>query len=168
VEALFALLEEKDPERARTIDAKNKVRLIRALEICEALGTVPVSHQSSLINYQEFCIVALCPPQEILYKNIEIRLKKRLAQGMVTEIETLRADGISWKRLESFGLEYKYVALFLQKKITEAEMKERLNFEIRHYAKRQITWLRRWEKMGAPIHFITDSIEAIKILEEAQ
>ncbi|PIV86170.1 MAG: tRNA (adenosine(37)-N6)-dimethylallyltransferase MiaA, partial [Candidatus Moranbacteria bacterium CG17_big_fil_post_rev_8_21_14_2_50_41_107] len=113
-----------------------------------------------------FLIIALCPPQEILHKNIAVRLEKRLKQGMVTEVETLRAEGISWKRLESFGLEYKYVALFLQKKMTLDEMRERLNFEIRHYAKRQLTWLRRWEKMGTTIHFITEPTEASKIIEK--
>lgn len=166
VEELFLMLEKKDPRRADTIDAKNKVRLIRALEICASLGKVPLPPTSYAPSTTSYTIIALCPPQEILHKNIEIRLEKRLRKGMVAEVEKLRENGISWKRLESFGLEYKYVALFLQKKITQEEMKERLNFEIRHYAKRQITWLRRWEKMGAPIHFITDPVEAFKIIKK--
>jgi len=91
------------------------------------------------------------------------RLEKRIAQGMIAEVETLRADGISWKRLESFGLEYKYIALFLQKKITLEVMKERLEFEIRHYAKRQLTWLRRFEKT-IPLHWITTPEEAEKVI----
>lgn len=160
-ETLFLMLSKKDPRRAKMIDAKNTLRLIRALEICEALGTVPTL-QKSQTDYKNFSIIALCPPQEILHKNIAVRLERRLAQGMIAEIETLRANGLSWKRLESFGLEYRYVALFLQKKITLEEMKERLNFEIRHYAKRQLTWLKRWERMGAPIHFIADSKEALE------
>ncbi len=165
-EKLFSMLEKKDPRRARVIDTKNKVRLIRALEICGALGSVPLSHQTSLIDYQDFCIIALSPDKKTLHKNIDIRLEKRLKQGMIAEIEKLRKDGISWKRLESFGLEYKYIALLLQKKITEAEMKERLNFEIRHYAKRQITWLKRWEKMGVTIHWITKPAEAMRIIKK--
>ncbi|MDD2766568.1 MAG: tRNA (adenosine(37)-N6)-dimethylallyltransferase MiaA [Candidatus Moranbacteria bacterium] len=186
-EELFLLLQKKDPSRAQNIDAKNKVRLIRALEICDALGTVPTlrclprldrgSMDSRLPariatrivaggHGNDTVIIALCPPQETLHKNIEARLEKRLAQGMIAEIETLRANGISWKRLESFGLEYKYVALFLQKKIALEKMKERLNFEIRHYAKRQITWLRRWEKMGATIHWVTKPKEVTEILKK--
>ena len=51
--------------------------------------------------------------------------------------------GLSWKRLESLGLEYRYVALFLQKKITKKEMFEQLQSEIWHYAKRQMTWFQR-------------------------
>ena len=168
-EKLFDLLEKQDPKRAETIDKKNKIRLIRALEIISVLGKVPpvpTIRNSRFEIRDSFLIIALCPPQEILHKNIAVRLEKRLKQGMVTEVETLRAEGISWKRLESFGLEYKYVALFLQKKMTLDEMRERLNFEIRHYAKRQLTWLRRWEKMGTTIHFITEPTEASKIIEK--
>ena len=85
---------------------------------------------------------------------------------MIAEVEKLRAEGLSWKKLESFGLEYKYVALFLQNKITKEEMKERLNFEIRHYAKRQITWLKRFEKMDANIHWITIPKEAESVIKK--
>ncbi len=161
-EELFEQLKKTDPVRAKSIDAQNKVRLIRALEICEALGTVPVpiSHKLSANSY---LIIALNPSQEILHHNISVRLDKRLEQGMVAEVETLRASGLSWKRLESFGLEYKYVALLLQKKITLDEMKERLEFEIRHYAKRQLTWLRRFEK-SHPLHWVATSAEAEKLI----
>ncbi len=163
VEKLFAQLEEKDPVRAQSIDPRNKIRLIRALEICATLGTVPVSHQTSLITHQDFLVIVLNPSQEVLYKNIAVRLEKRIEQGMVAEVERLRIDGISWKRLESFGLEYKYIALLLQEKITLEEMKERLEFEIRHYAKRQLTWLRRFEKT-IPLHWITLPEEAEKLI----
>lgn len=165
-EKIFSMLEKRDPRRARTIDAKNKVRLIRALEICRTLGSVPLPHQTSPVNYQDLYIIAISPDKETIHKNIDIRLEKRLKQGMIAEIEKLHEDGLGWKRLESFGLEYKYIALFLQKKITGAEMKKRLNFEIRHYAKRQITWLRRWEKMGATIHWITKPSEAMRIIKK--
>lgn len=164
---LFAQLEKKDPVRAKTIDTKNKIRLIRALEIIETLGAVPplAKNKESTINHNDFCILALCPSQETLYANIATRLEKRLANGMVTEVEALRASGLSYKRLERFGLEYKYIALLLQKKIMLEEMKERLTFEIRHYAKRQLTWLRRFEKQGAVIHFISDPKEAKKVIQ---
>jgi len=165
VETLFTELEKKDPVRAKNIDPKNKIRLIRALEIVETLGKVPSlpKNQELRMKNQEFFILALNPSQETLYENITTRLEKRIAQGMIAEVETLRADGISWKRLESFGLEYKYIALFLQKKITLEVMKERLEFEIRHYAKRQLTWLRRFEKT-IPLHWITTPEEAEKVI----
>ena len=164
-EELFDQLKAKDPKRAETIDAQNKVRLIRALEIVEALGAVPPlpKQQGVRSKEQAYVIITLNPSQEILYRNISVRLDKRLEQGMVAEIEKLRAEGISWKRLESFGLEYKYVALLLENKIELQDMKERLEFEIRHYAKRQLTWLRRFEK-SHPLHWITTPSEAEKLI----
>ena len=160
-EELFRRLKKKDPVRATSIDPRNKIRLIRAIEIAETLGIVPPlpKNQESRIKNQDFVILALNPPQETLHKNIVTRLEKRFKKGMIAEVNRLRAEGLSWKKLESFGLEYKYVALFLQKKISRDEMKVRLEFEIRHYAKRQLTWLRRFEKMGAPIHWITTTRE---------
>jgi len=161
-EKLFVELQQKDPQRAETIDAKNKVRLIRALEIIETLGKVPsMSHEVRDMSH-DYLILVLNPDKEILHRNITTRLEKRFKRGMVAEVKRLRAEGLSWKKLEGFGLEYRYVALFLQKKITKEEMKERLEFEIRHYAKRQLTWLRRFEKQGASIHWITDPKEATK------
>ncbi len=162
-EELFAELEKQDPRRAKTIDAKNKIRLIRALEICTSLGAVPILPTSYLLPATSYTVIVLYPSQEILWNNISVRLEKRIAQGMIAEVEKLRTEGISWKRLESFGLEYKYVALFLQKKITLDEMKERLLFEIRHYAKRQLTWLRRFEK-SHPLHYIAAPDEAEKLI----
>lgn len=155
-EKLFAMLEKKDPRRAKNIDPKNKVRLIRALEIIAALGKVPPSKKNSesrIVN-SEILIVVLNPNKETLRKNIEKRLKERLKKGMINEVEKLREDGVSWKRLESFGLEYKNVALFLQKKITKETMRENILREIFQYAKRQLTWLRRFEKMGAQIQWV--------------
>ena len=137
--------------------------MIRALEICAAIGTVPALTKDNPLKTEDYFLIILNPSQEILYKNISVRLEKRIDQGMVTEVEQLRTAGISWKRLESFGLEYKYIALLLQKKITLEEMKERLEFEIRHYAKRQLTWLRRFEKT-IPLHWITTPEEAEKLI----
>lgn len=160
---LFEKLTKKDPKRAATIDAKNKIRLIRALEICASLGTVPTPSKSNKLKAKSYLIIVLKPPKETLDNNISVRLEKRLKKGMVAEVKRLRAEGLSWKKLESFGLEYKYVSLFLQKKLSREEMVERLTFEIRHYAKRQLTWLRRFEKSQL-LHFITTPTEAEKII----
>lgn len=158
-EELFRQLKKKDPARAKTIDAKNKIRLIRALEICATLGAVPTLPQDYQQETKDYLLIVLNPVQELLWNNIAVRLEKRLKKGMIAEVQRLREEGLSWKKLESFGLEYKYVSLFLQKKLSRLEMKERLNFEIRHYAKRQLTWLRRFEKT-TPLHWIVDPKEA--------
>lgn len=167
-EALFAELAQKDPVRAKTIDPSNAVRLIRALEICAALGTVPLPEKKrkSEVRQREYLIIALNPDKEILKHHIAVRLAKRFKKGMLAEVKRLREGGVSWQRLESFGLEYKYVALFLQKKITREEMQVLLTNEIWHYAKRQITWLKRFEKMGTQIHWITDPKQAFEIIEK--
>lgn len=164
-EELFRQLKKKDQARAKTIDAKNKIRLIRALEICATLGTVPTLPQSYQRETKDYLLIVLNPAQETLWSNIAVRLEKRLKKGMIAEVQKLRTEGISWKRLESFGLEYKYVSLYLQKKISRLEMKERLEFEIRHYAKRQLTWLRRFEKT-TPLHWIDDPKEARSLLSK--
>lgn len=62
---------------------------------------------------------------------------------MITEVKKLYAGGLSWKRMEELGLEYKYLALFLQNKISKSEMLAKLQTEIWRYAKRQMTWFRR-------------------------
>lgn len=155
VEALFGMLQEKDPERAATIDAKNKVRLIRALEIIASLGKVPRSKicnlQSAICNNIQ--IIVLNPPKEILHARIEKRLKERLEQGMMQEVKRLHDEGVSWKRLEGFGLEYRWCTRFLQEKISREEMETELLKDIKHYAKRQLTFLRRLERAGLTLEW---------------
>lgn len=134
---LFKMLEKKDPHRARSIDPNNKVRLIRALEIVAALGKVP-TQKTKVSN--KFLFVGLLP--ENLEKRILERLKKRLP-GMIHEAEKLKKEGLSYKRMNELGLEYRYLALFLQKKISKEELLAQLNTAIRQYAKRQMTWFKR-------------------------
>jgi len=165
-EKLFALLQKKDPARAKTIDKHNKVRLIRALEICESLGTVPRQDSRFKIQDSNFLIIALNPNKEILRKNIEVRLEKRLKKGMIAEVKRLHTDGVSWKRLESFGLEYRWCAQYLQKKISRQDLEVLLPNDIWHYAKRQLSYLRRFEKLGAHIRWITDPKEVKSVIEK--
>ena len=137
---LFSLLQTLDPDRADSIDAQNSVRLIRAIEIATALGKVPPISNNSPHNVLQ---VGIDLPDEELKEKIKTRLEKRLARGMVEEVEKLVEQGVSWERLHTFGLEYRSVASFLKKEISESEMKEKLLSEIWHYAKRQRTWFRK-------------------------
>jgi len=91
------------------------------------------------------------------------RLKE---QNMIGELENLRHQGLSWKKLEEFGLEYKFIALYLQKKLTYNEMLEKLNIAIYQFAKRQLTWFKRWEKQGAKINWLRDSKKVEKLVKE--
>lgn len=138
---LFTLLQKQDPARAAVIDQHNKRRLIRALEIIHATGKpIPLLEKTSLFKT---LIIGLAPSQEILKKRIATRIQKRLRAGMLKEVERLHKHGLSWKRLEQFGLEYKWLSLFLQNKISHAEMIAGLQKETEQYAKRQMTWFKR-------------------------
>jgi len=139
-EELFKTLKQLDPIRAKNIDSKNPVRLIRAIEIAKALGKVPKVLNSS--NY-DVIKIGLTLPDEILKKKIYTRLLVRIKKGMLKEINNLHKQGVSWKRMNELGLEYRYGALHLQEKITKKEMIEKLNTESWHYAKRQKTWFKR-------------------------
>ena len=107
-------------------------------------------------------ILALCPPKGILDAKIRTRLEERLNEGMIQEGERLHGEGVSWERLESFGLEYRWISQFLKQEISEEVMKERLAFDIIHYAKRQITWIRRWQKLGGDIHIASTKEKALE------
>jgi tRNA dimethylallyltransferase len=140
IEELFDKLKTRDPRRAKEIDKHNKVRLIRALEIIEALGKVPTI-QNKKIN-KNYIFIGLKPEQKDLEKRIYQRILKRLP-AMTREAEKLRAAGLSFKRLESLGLEYRYLARLLRKQITKQEFVAELYSEIKKYSKRQMTWFKR-------------------------
>jgi tRNA dimethylallyltransferase len=143
---LFRILKKKDPRRARAIDPENKVRLIRALEIVEALGKVPPLHVRTSNNRGTYLITYIGLKPDDLDMRIHKRLLKRLP-GMIREAKRLHTQGLSYKRMHELGLEYRYLALLLQKKISKKEFIEKLNTEIRHYAKRQMTWFKRNKKI---------------------
>jgi tRNA dimethylallyltransferase len=137
---LLSLLKKLDKKRYETIDKNNPVRIIRAIEIAKALGRVPTL--KSKTNYEpKFIGISIDP--EKLKKNIHDRLIARFEIGMIDEVRKLHEDGLSWKRMEVLGLEYRYIARFLQGKLTETEMLEQLETAINQYAKRQMTWFRR-------------------------
>ncbi|OGI98310.1 tRNA (adenosine(37)-N6)-dimethylallyltransferase MiaA [Candidatus Nomurabacteria bacterium RIFCSPLOWO2_02_FULL_40_10] len=144
-EELFKMLSGLDPARAATIDKNNKVRLVRALEIVLATGApVPSFKPFEKKNSPyEFIKIGIRTSNEELKSRIHTRLLKRLKQGMVSEVEKLHRQGVSWKRLDSFGLEYRWVSRYLRGLINEEEMIKTLEKEIWHYAKRQMTWFKR-------------------------
>jgi tRNA dimethylallyltransferase len=155
---LFSKLKKLDPVRAKNIDAKNPRRLIRALEIIISTGQpVPVTHTTSPFSV---IWIGIKTNPNSLSKKIDKRLKERLGSGMIKEVIYLHNSGVSWKHLENFGLEYKYVSLFLQNKLNYEQMVEQLSTAIKQYAKRQMTWFKRNES----IHWIKNSNEASQII----
>jgi tRNA dimethylallyltransferase len=184
-EALFAQLQTLDPERAATIDRHNHVRLIRAIEIIRgsviaseakqspSKQQVPVKEIAAVapLPRNDIMIIVLNPPIEVLRDKIKKRLDERFDQGMIEEVQHLHDEGVSWERLEAFGLEYRWIARFLQhtpqnfvaeQVLDEKIMREKLYFDSIHYAKRQLTWLRRWSRQDADIQWFETSEEALK------
>lgn len=149
LEELQQKLSSLDPRRFDLVDQKNKVRLMRAIEIAEALGSVPETVTNPQYNV-EWHYLDL--DDDVLKKRIHDRLLKRLNNGMIEEVEQLHKEGVSWERLESLGLEYRYLALYLQDlsaqagKLTKKDMLTQLEFAIWHYAKRQRTWFKKYAK----------------------
>lgn len=140
-EILYRELCEKDPLRANSIDRHNRHRVIRALEIVEALGNVPPIVLSE--SPYEWLVIGLKIDQEQLFEKIHERIVDRIDQGMIEEVQNLHKAGLSYERLENLGLEYRYLALYLQNRLSKAEMIDMLNLKSRQFAKRQLTWLKR-------------------------
>jgi len=139
-EELFEILLKFDVNRAQDIDKDNKVRLIRAIEISKTLGNVPEIKVSTKYNS---LFIGINPGDEILQKNIHTRLLQRLNDGMVTEAENLHTTGLSYERMRELGLEYNFLADYLEKKKTYEEFVSLLNTAIWQYARRQKTWFKR-------------------------
>ena len=153
LEKLLKMLKKKDPRRAKDIDRYNKIRIIRALEIIDSLGKVPIVKHSVFHN---FIYIGLKPDN--LDKRIYKRLLERLS-GMIGEGQRLHTQDLSWKRMHELGLEYRYVAMYLQGKTSQVEMVEKLYVEIRRYAKRQMTWFKRNKKIK---WFTLSAVEGFK------
>jgi tRNA dimethylallyltransferase len=163
-EKLFARLAKLDPRRANTIDRYNKRRLVRALEI--VLGTKkPVPDANDALNKEsdyDFLKIGVSIDPKKLEKNIRTRLIKRFRQGMLREVKNLHEkDGVSWKRLDDLGLEYRYIGRYLRGLILKKEMMEQLEKEINRYAKRQMTWFRKDKN----IRWVETEKEALKLAQ---
>ena len=141
---LFKKLEKLDNNFAKSLnnsEKNNKQRLIRSIEIATALGSIPKVTK----NQSDYDVtwIGLNYPYEKLKERIHIRLLKRIDEGMTEEVEKLHKNGLSWEKLDSFGLEYRYISRYLRKMITREEMLKLLEIEICHYAKRQMVWFKR-------------------------
>ncbi len=143
-EELFRILSEIDPKFALSLnnsEKNNKQRLVRFIEIGKKLGQIPAVNKNESTYDVEW--IGLIAPSKILKEKIRNRLIRRIDNGMIEEAKNLHANGLSWKRMEELGLEYRQLALFLQNKIPLEKMKGLLETEIWHYAKRQLVWFKR-------------------------
>jgi len=160
VKELFNQLKKLDPKRAKTIEKKNKRRLIRALEIVKKIGPVPILKKKPL-PYPVLMTGIKKSPEE-LRRRIKKRFFKWLKQGLIKEVMNLRNSGISWKKIEDFGIHYRVIARYLQNKINYEGMIEKSIIELQNYAKRQITWFKRDKR----IHWVKNYNKAEKIIKK--
>ncbi len=149
-------------EKLGSSDRKNKRRLVRYIEICRQQSDPGMVKGRT--SYK-FLLLGVAVNRLDLNKKIYNRLLERLEkEGMIEEIRDLhKKDKVSWKRLKQFGLEYKYVSRYLQGELKYNDMVDRLYIAIRQFARRQMTWFRRWERQGADIYWIKDRKQAEKI-----
>ncbi len=139
-EELFEKLSRMDTRRANEIDKDNRPRLIRAIEISAKLGAVPLPRSESPYDV---LMLGISIEKEELHNNIHTRLISRIEAGMIEEVKGLYESGLSYDRLESFGLEYRYIAMYLNGELPYSEMFTVLETKTRQFAKRQMTWLKR-------------------------
>jgi len=134
------------------VDFSSRKRMIRALEISRWLQANPMAELQVLPTYSA-TVIGLQPPLALRRQRISDRLKNRLDQGMLAEVERLHANGLSFEELEYYGLEYKYMAYYLQRRLSYTDFVAKLETEIHRYAKRQMTYFRKMEKDGIRIHW---------------
>lgn len=141
---LIDILREKNPVLLDTLDLCNKRRVERAVE--KTLAGV-TGEQQSKPRY-ETLVLGVTWPREVLYERIRERLDRRLAQGMIEEVETLRKNGATDDFLYKLGLEYRYILMYLRGQFTDFDaFYNKLFMEIRHLAKEQMTWFRKRNDM---------------------
>lgn len=142
------------PQNAYTAiaDLSTKKRCLRAIEIATHLNTQATElPTSSAINS---FIIGIKPTRENRINRIKIRLKSRLETGLIEEVKNLLQQGITHELLRYYGLEYKFISMYLTNELTKTAMEEKLATAIMQYAKRQMTYFRKMEKDGLNIHWI--------------
>lgn len=142
---LFEELKKLDPKRAKSIDPQNPRRLVRAIEIARTLGAVP--DLPDVPKKYDVLLIGISTDKDVLRERMTKRTEKRIKDGMIEEARKLHENGLSYERMNELGLEYKYLAQYLEGKITEEKMTEEINFKDRQYARRQMTWLKRDKKI---------------------
>ncbi|MDP2735942.1 MAG: tRNA (adenosine(37)-N6)-dimethylallyltransferase MiaA, partial [bacterium] len=139
---LFSRLRKLDPRRAKTIEQKNKRRLVRALEIVLKTGKPVPKLRKRPLPYPVLFLGIKREP-DALAARIRKRLVERLRRGMVREVQNLKKSGVPLKRLEAFGLEYRFISRYLQDRISKSEMEERIVRSSLDFARRQMAWFKK-------------------------
>jgi len=154
-EELFEILKKLDPVRASTIDKKNPPRLIRAIEIAKKIGKVPEietfkKRNSRKIDGKAFRFLQIGIPveKERLLEKIKTRLKERFDAGMVKEIsELFKKHNLPPEKIQNLGIAYSLVPLYEKGDLSEKELFDKIVQAEKNYAKRQLTWFKKDERI---------------------
>lgn len=153
-EALAARLVSLKPELHNTTDLTDRNRLVRAIEIAEYSRQHPPAPAPDIKPF----ILGTRWERKVLRRRIGDRLRQRFEAGMLEEVEGLRARGVPWEKLHFLGLEYRYIADYLEGNInTREDLYQSLWTAICQFAKRQETWFRRMERNGMAIHWVNNA-----------
>lgn len=142
------LLLKSKPNQHNITDLKDKDRMMRAVLVERSR----MKKQSVNPDYRSLTI-GIKPERNETKSLITSRLKERLDNGMIEEVNKLLKQGISSEKMNFFGLEYKYVTQFVDGKLNYNDMFQKLNSAIHSFAKRQMTWFRKMEKEGVVINW---------------
>lgn len=157
---LLTMLSSLKPLHNKT-DTEDRARMIKAILI----ASQPTPERTAETGPVPSVIFGIHFPRGLVKARISERLKQRLEQGMIEEVRNLINRGITPERLMKYGLEYKFVALYLTGKISLTELSEQLYIAICQFSKRQMTWFRRMERQGFHIHWIDGRLPMEKKLE---
>lgn len=155
LEELTEILSQYKSLHNRT-DVDTVKRAVRAIEIADYYTHHPVDEEPFPVKNP--LVTGVFFDREARRRRISSRLRERLEGGMIEEVQRLIGSGIHPDDLIYYGLEYKYVTLYLLNRLSYDEMVLKLETEIHRFAKRQMTWFRGMERRGITIHWIDGSM----------
>lgn len=164
LDELTEILKSLKPELHNVTDVETDRRAIRAIEI-EMFARENPEAETTLPEITSLNI-GIAVDRETRRRRISRRLKQRLEEGMLGEVQKLLDSGLTPKQLIYYGLEYKYLTLHLTGELTYDEMFEKLETAIHQFAKRQMTWFRGMEKRGTKIHWIDGNLPMEEKIEK--
>jgi len=151
----------KDIIKNPKIDTKN--RIIRNIEICT--NGYNNNKPNDLLPIKNYKVIGIFPGREKVRQNITERLKERIKNGLIEEVEDLLKNNVNHERLNYFGLEYRFISEYLKNAYSKEELFKKLNSAIHQFAKKQMTFFRRMEKRNIKIEWIEkNNISQIKKL----
>ena len=165
---LHAMLKEKDPKAAERIHPNNVKKVIRALEMLEEGQERVREFSESFVKTKDYdyCLIGLCRDREELYDRINKRVDILFDMGLLEEIESLDKMGLTEEHISMKGIGYKEVFGYLRGEYDLDEAVYLVKRNTRHYAKRQMTWFRRYEDMHWVDLSLRSKEEAIKDILE--